>query len=515
MIALNLYSATALGLVSWLVYRFTRKSDPYLPLPPGPKKLPIIGNLLDVPAKHSWKTYMEWSRKYNSDILHLNVAGQSLVILCSQQATEALFTKRSALYSDRQGIVFPPSLPMINLMGWGFNIAMMKYGDTWRTHRRLFNQGFTAQASLKYRPKQLRATRKLLGYILSNPERFMDHFEQWASDIIMSIAYGIDILPSDDPYVKLAHEAVRTLSNAGVPGKYLVDSLPILKYVPAWFPGAKFKRDAEEWRKLSGAMADVPLAETKRQMELGTAPPSFAADRLSALKNGDRYYTESTVRGTAATMYVGGADTSVSALGTLLHGLLYNPEAQRKAQAEVDSVTGGKRLPTFEDEESMPYISAMAKEILRWQNIGPIAVPRFTSTEDEYGGYRIPAGSVVIGNAWAVLHDEVTYPDPYDFKPERFLLDGKLNPAIQSPDVAFGFGRRLCPGRYMAAASLWITVASIVATFDVKKALDENGLEVEPSYEYDSGFINAPLPFQCRIEPRSAEARALIESESS
>ncbi|KAJ6452467.1 cytochrome P450 [Mycena sanguinolenta] len=496
-------------LVTVLSLVFSRRSTvSSLPLPPGPRKLPLLGNLFDIPAKHSWKTYMTWSRKYNSDILHLNVAGQSIVILCSQKATDALFTKRSFMYSDR-----PPLTMLIDLMGWGFNIAMMRYGDEWRTHRRLFNQGFTAQASLKYRPKQLGATRDLLKRFLTHPDRFMDHFEHWASDIIMAIAYGIEVLPSNDPYVKLAHEAVYTLSAAGVPGKYLVDSLPILKYVPAWFPGAQFKRDAQEWKKLAGSMADVPFEETKKQMDFDKAPLSFVADRLSALKDApDLYYTESDVRGTAATMYVGGSDTAVSSLATFVLGMLSNPNAQRVAQAEIDSVTGGKRLPDFDDEALMPYVSAIVKESLRWENVGPIAVPRFTTAEDEYGGYRIPAGSIVIGNAWGVLHDEVTYPDPHSFKPERFLLNGELDPSAHNPDVAFGFGRRLCPGRYMATASLWIAVASILATFDIKKAVDANGLEVEPSYEFDSGFINAPLPFECRIVPRSAEALTLIAS---
>ncbi|KAJ7839988.1 cytochrome P450 [Mycena olivaceomarginata] len=455
MLQFSALNAAFLGLSLYLT--------PDLPLPPGPSKLPLVGNLFDIPSQHPWKTYMAWSRKYNSDILHLNVAGQSVAILCSKKATDTLFTKRSSLYSDR------PSFTMISdLMGWDFNI-----GDTWRAHRRLFNQGFTAHASLKYRAKQYKATTKLLCCILSEPDRFMDHFRQWAADIVMSIAYGIEILPSNDPYVKLAHEAVHTLSEAGVPGKYLVDSLPILKHVPAWFPGAKFKRDAIEWRKLACAMTDVPFAENEET----DAPLSFTARQPS------------TVKATAATMYVGGADTSVSALGTFILGLLSNPEVQQKAQAEVDSVTGGKRLPTFDDEAAMPYISAIVQETLRWQNIGPIA--------DEYGGYRIPAGAIA------------TYPDPYMFKPERFLLDGKLNPSAPRPDAAFGFGRRLCPGRHMATASLWIAVASIFATFDIRKAVDEKGLPIEPSYEYDSGFINAPLPFECRIVPRSS-AQALI-----
>ncbi|KAJ7108017.1 cytochrome P450 [Mycena crocata] len=494
--------------ISMYAIHWLSKPRSSLPLPPGPRKLPLIGNVFDIPAAHPWETYMAWSKEYDTDILHLNLAGTSLVVLSSVEATQALLEKRSAMYSDRA------RLPMITeLMGWDFNVGIMYIRR--RAHRRLFNQGFTPKASLKYRPKQLTATHSLLQRLIQTPDDFMGHFRQWASEIIMSVAYGIDVLPTDDPYVALAFEAVHTLSNAGVPGKYLVDSLPLLKYVPAWLPGAGFKRKAKGWSKLAKAMQDVPFAETKRQIDLGTAPPSFTADSLHALKDSadtTNYYTESTVKATAGTMYVGGADTSVSALGTFVLGMIANPDAQRKAQAEVDAVTGGRSLPTHTDEAVMPYVAALVQEILRWKNVGPIAIPHFLAVEDEYKGYRIPANSLVIGNTWAILHDEAVYPDPYAFKPERFLLDGKLNPDGPFPETAFGFGRRLCPGRHMALSSLWIVVASMLATFEITKARDEHGREIEPSYEFDSGFINSPLPFKCCIRPRSQAAVDLIQA---
>ncbi|KAJ7152095.1 cytochrome P450 [Mycena filopes] len=479
-----------------------------LPLPPGPPRLPLLGNVFDIPAVHPWETYMRWSKEYDTDILHLDLAGASLIVLCSLEATDALLEKRSAIYSDR------PRLPMVmELMGWEFNVGMMKYGEEWRIHRRLFNQGFTGKAAAKYQPKQLSATHQLLRCFLQEPEEFMAHFRQWASDIIMMAAYGIEVLPANDPYVKLAHEAGTSISNAGVPGKYLVDSLPILKYVPSWLPGAGFKRDAEVWKILARRFVDVPLAETKRQMAVGIAPPAFASDSLSALNDGDEnYYTEDAVRATAATVYLGGADTTVSAVNSFVLGMLANPDAQRRAQAEIDSVTRGERLPDFGDEALMPYVGAVVKETLRWKNVGPMAIPHYLNVVDEFRGYRIPANSIVIGNVWAILHNEAVYPDPYAFKPERFLLDGKPNPAVPDPECAFGFGRRLCPGREMARDSLWVAVVSIMASFDITKALDEHGQEIEPTYQFDSGFINAPLPFKCCIRPRSMEAESLVRA---
>ncbi|KAF8169161.1 cytochrome P450 [Mycena galopus ATCC 62051] len=497
-----LFAATLWGITS------RRRSK--LPLPPGPKKLPLFGNLFDVPPTHQWETYARWAQECDSDIIYLSLAGRPVIVLSSLEATDALLEKRSSMYSDRE------RLPMVGeLMGWDFDIATMRYGDEWRIHRRLFNQALNFNAARKYRPHEVTATHGLLGRLLTEPEAFLAHFRQMAGELIMSAAYGIDVLPNNDPWITLAHKAVHTLSIAWVPGLYLVDSFPILKHIPTWFPGAGFKRQAREWRKLSQGMRDLPLLETKRQMEAGIARSSFTADRLSALKDSeDAFYEERHVQATAGTMFLAGADTTVSSLGTFVLAMLAYPEVQKKAQAEVDSITGGQALPSFEDEDSMPYVSAVVKEVLRWRNVTPFAVPRLLATEDEYRGYRLPAGSVVIGNAWAILHDETIYPDPHAFKPERWLLNGRLNPAVKDPESAFGFGRRLCPGRHMATSSIWIAVASLLAAFDITKAVDGKENVIESSYEYVSGLISTPLPFKCSIKPRSPEAIGIVQAAS-
>jgi len=112
-----------------------------------------------------------------------------------------------------------------------------------------------------------------------------------------------------------------------------------------------------------------------------------------------------------------------------------------------------------------------------------------------------------------MLHKEDIYPDPFTFNPDRFIKDGKLNPAMKDPvHAAFGFGRRICPGRFMAMSAMWIALASIIATFDITKAIDENGEVIEPSYEYVSALVRLPLPFKCSIKPRSPEAEVAIRA---
>ncbi|KAJ7230253.1 cytochrome P450 [Mycena pura] len=469
------WNFVALAVLVYCALRWKRNRT-RLPLPPGPKKLPLVGNLFDMPPDRQWESYHRWSQEFDSDIIHLDVAGTSIVVLSSMEAARELFERRSSLYSDR------------------------------RAHRKMIHEAFNVGAAKQFRPQERAAAHALL----------RRQFRLLAGGLIMDITYGIQVSTSDDPYIKMATEAMHGLAVATIPGAFLVDTIPLLKSVPSWVPGAGFKRQAQRWRKVTLDMLEMPFREVKRNTLAGTAPPSFASlslRRLDESKGVDKQAQEVIIKGTAGSMYAAGADTTVSALGTFVLAMLANPEAQAKAQAELDAVIGPGNLPDFADEASLPYVSAIVKEVLRWKNVTPIGIPHYVAVEDEYAGYRIPAGSIVVGNTWSILHDQDMYPDPHSFKPERFLRDGTLNPAVRDPQTAaFGFGRRICPGMHMALGSMWITIASILATLHIGKAADEHGKVLEPSYEYFSGLVSAPLPFKCSITPRSAQAAEAIEA---
>jgi hypothetical protein len=83
---------------------------------------------------------------------------------------------------------------------------------------------------------------------------------------ILSTAYGVDVQPENDPFIGIAERSVQIFTETGQASAYLVDSLPWLKYVPKWFPGARFKRDAEEYCKVSRDNRDVPFLHVKRAL---------------------------------------------------------------------------------------------------------------------------------------------------------------------------------------------------------------------------------------------------------
>lgn len=100
----------------------------------------------------------------------------------------------------------------------------------------------------------------------------------------------------------------------------------------------------------------------------------------------------------------------------------------------------------------------------------------------------------MLGNAWALLHDDALFPDPFYFKPERFGPDA--DPAVtEAIDYAFGFGRRVCPGRWMAQSFTWITIASVLAAFKLEKPRDANDNLIEPTAAYSPGILEYVHPF--------------------
>ncbi|KAF5354009.1 hypothetical protein D9756_007056 [Leucocoprinus leucothites] len=505
-----LYSC-GLALSWWLYGRLReRRDNPNgLPLPPGPKGYPIIDNLLDFPTYKPWLVYDKWSKTYG-DIVYFKVLGQPFIILGSVQRTYDLFERRSSNYSDRN------RMPMLReLMNWTWNMAFMPYGTWWRRHRRTFHDHFHPNIVHKYYSLQVQTTRAFLRRLSMSPNDFMLHVRHAFTSTIMQIAYGIEIADDDDEYTITAEKALNSLAEVGNPGSFLVDLFPVMKYIPAWFPGAGWKKKANYWRHLSGVFINKAWNVAKKQFKEGAAEPCMATTMIEGMSDEsspDRATEELLARNVCAVTFAGGADTTVSTIQSYFMAMSLYPEVQKKAQEELDRVLGN-RLPEFDDRPNLPYISAMVKESMRWQVVTPLAAPHMASNADEYEGYYIPKGTILIGNAWSILHDPEVYKDPLTYNPERFLKDGKIDPKARDPTVAsFGFGRRICPGRYFAENSMFILISHLLAVYDIRPGLDKDGKEIPIKPEMTNGILSYPEPFSCRITPRSKRAEELIRN---
>ncbi|OSD02813.1 cytochrome P450 [Trametes coccinea BRFM310] len=504
---LVILSCAAVGLLIWA--RTRRHNRP--PHPPGPPGLPIVGNLLDIPSPNAfpWDTYMEYGKAYDSDIIRLNALGMNIVVANSIQVATELLDRRSAIYSDR-----PRMVMLGELSGFGTGLAFVPYNHFWKECRKLARQEFHANPVKKYRPTEAKSAHRFLLDLQRRPESLMDNLRHLAGATIMSIGYDIEVQPEDDPYVQTAEEAVASIAETTNAGSYLVDVIPILKYVPEWFPGAGFKKQARIWHAAVDKLFNDPYTVCQERIAIGQLGECAAKGMIEAFGKhpDDPEYTNTVIKSTLGSLYVGGADTTVSALGTFFLAMTLNHEIVEKAQRQLDQVVGTHRLPDFRDQASLPYIEAIVRETLRWRPVVPLDVPHRLTEDDIYNGYYLPKGSLIVANAWAILHDEKMYPDPERYNPDRFLLpDGTLNPAVRDPStVAFGFGRRICPGRYMAVDSMWVTIACVLSLFDIRKAVDEDGKEITPDGEYIRGFLCHPKSFPCSIKPRSKEHEQLL-----
>jgi len=319
--------------------------------------------------------------------------------------------------------------------------------------------------------------------------------------------YAHEVTPKDDYFVHLAETATGQLAESVFPGASLFFAFPsVFRHLPTWFPGAGFKRFALEGRKVAFEMRDIPLATVQKQMKDGLVPNCVAAAVLETCQSKEEF---DVIAGAAATGYAAGAETTVSSLGMFFQAMLMYPDVQRRAKQEIDAVVGSERLITYDDRSSLPYVEALHREVMRWRPVLPLSVSHASTSDDMYKGYYIPKGTTVVSNVWAIAHDPKKYLEPNTFNPSRFLdQNGELND--DNVDYVFGFGRRICPGRHMASATIWLVIATVLQNFDIQNKRDSDGHEIPIKEGYGNGFILHPLPFECSITPRSIEARNII-----
>ena len=221
-------------------------------------------------------------------------------------------------------------------------------------------------------------------------------------------------------------------------------------------------------------------------------------------------------------MIEAGSETTSSSLNSCIKYLAANPAVQERADKEITAVVGDIRSPTFEDEQDLPYIRAMVKEILRLRPTTNIGTPHYTTADVVYKDVHIPKGTVVTVNQYAIQHDS-RYEDPYSFRPERYLghpLKAGAYTASSDPyardHYAFGAGRRVCPGMHLAENSLYITLAKILWAFDIRAPVDANGKE-EPvdvsDSAYEDGVNTLPKPYKIRFLVRNTQREKVLREE--
>ncbi|KAI9454933.1 cytochrome P450 [Russula earlei] len=461
--------------------------------------------------------------------MSLQVLGQVIVVLSSPSAIKDLLERRGESYSDR------PLFPLHEVLGLDWLLPALRKGEVWSEGRKVLDRSLRPAAPISYRRMMEEKTRSFLGQLFVTPTDFRDHVELLQGKLIMALTYGYDLKAYDDELIVAPVELNKVLAQSVLPGAVLMNHIPFIKHIHSWIPFLSQEAVARRCRELGDRMRNGPIDFVWKSMREGTAAQSLASEHLQDvehLSGPERQRQEKVVKEALGSLFNAGSDTSVSTMVSLFRALSQYPSVQRRAQKELDSVIGRDRLPTFDDRPRLPYIDAICKELLRWHPAVPLGFPHASTQDGIFNGHFIPKGATILANAWAVLHDPELYPDPETFNPERFL-DAATTPtptptnrggggpgaSAQPPrffrtndpsliSLAFGAGKRICPGRHFVDATLFILAASVMAVFDLEA--DAGRGDGDGSGAMESGLLLSPGRFGCIITARDALAKELI-----
>ncbi|KAI0060431.1 cytochrome P450 [Artomyces pyxidatus] len=486
--------------------------DGQLPYPPGPRGSILVGNAYQMPGTEPWKTYSDWGGKYGA-LTFVTIFNSPMVVINSAAAITDLLEKRSTIYGTR------PQMYMLNeLMGCKYSVFnVASEHPRFRAYRKMLQKELNSKAVASYKDMMQTEVHLLLRKLQSRPEKFMTLIQLNAAAIAMKFIYGYTVDYDHDSFMKTIEDVA--VANRDASGLWLCDYYPILRLMPSWLPGGSFKRKGHSFKTELDKLNDIPHDWVKEQMANNRSTSCFSSRQLSA-RSLDKE-EEDIVKFVSTGLYAGAQDTVATVITTFVLIMSLYPDVQRRAQAEVDAVVGRDRLPNVGDfvKGEMKYIEALIKETLRWAPPVPLAVSHLATADDAYGGYHIPKGTVMVPNIWGLMHDPAEFPDPFTFNPERHLLStatSATNTQKKLPldpyDFVFGFGRRACPGATFGRTLLFLTMTSILSTFDISKARDEDGNEIEPRIEFDSGVVSHLLPFDCQIKPRQDAIHLIDES---
>ncbi|CAI6093863.1 unnamed protein product [Clonostachys chloroleuca] len=487
-------------------FTLTRRRKSLLSLPPGPPGEPILGHLRIIPTDNPEYAYMEWSKEYGSDILSFNVLGQTVVVLNSVRVASDLLDKRGANYCDR------PRFVLFEVMGWVKTLTFLRWGPAFRMHRRILQQGFQKRNIVQYQPLQEREAAIMLSGFLEKPSEWENVMRRFATAIVLGIGFGIKIGRDSDRFIQIATDASYALGHGGAPGGTPVDFFPILRNLPMLFHDRSLKF-ARDWRFAIRNLHDKPYeAVIESHERTPSLIQGLLEQRQGQLEDGEApELSVDDIKGAAAAVYAAGQDTTWSTLIVFILNMVLHPEIQDKAQHMLDEVVGRERLPTFNDREKLPYLDYIVQETLRWCPVSPVGVPHRSLEDDVYEGYFIPAGSLVYANARAMTHDSRVYSNVDEFDPDRFLPTAEGGKGEPLPAGQFGFGRRVCVGKHLAEANVWIVIACMLSTMQIERARDDAGRELEPQVELTNGLTSHPKKFPCRIMPRDDRSKSAID----
>ncbi|EIM80935.1 cytochrome P450, partial [Stereum hirsutum FP-91666 SS1] len=430
--------------------------------------------------ERKWMAYSRWSKE-SGPLVTLSTAPHPMMVVSGRTVIRDLLI-------GKKSFCCRPRIPMAELMGRQNNVGFTYYGKRLIAMRTLLHSALslTEVTSTWMELINYQADDLCRDFIVS-PERFYGHVEANIQKLIGRFTYGHEPSPE---YLQMAAQVSRHTGKAVEAGRWAVNSIPartfhhIVMWVPAWMPGAGFKRYAIDARKLFTRLLNESVALVKQRIDQNEADTSFVKQSLTNISLYPSCIDESLVISSAGSLFSGMTLLSGTILSFIV--LMANHEDfQDRAYAEILSVVGTDRFPNCRDRPSLIFVDALIREVYRFNPIVPV-IHRSNYEEEEYEEHFIPKKTWILVNLWSILHDPNVYPSPETFCPERFLNSDKdINPDPRS--FVYGFGRRRCPAVDFADTTLFITITRLLMVFKISPEIVD-GIAYPPLLEIMEGF---------------------------
>ncbi|KIJ05868.1 hypothetical protein PAXINDRAFT_121975 [Paxillus involutus ATCC 200175] len=458
-----------------------------IPLPLGPPARWFWENAF--PASNIARTLADWVVDHGP-IMSLRQGSRVIMIVGRVDAATEIMEKEGMALVDR-----PRLIASGELVSGGMRLLLIGSGERFCCLRKAIHPYLQPKAAETYQEMQRDAARDVILDILNDPKHHIKHAQRYADSVILRLTYGKSTLTSDDnPEVVRIHEVVRNILAAMRRGAYLVDRIPLLKYIPG------YGRVLKKYHKFELALFRDQLGRVMDDISKNEASPSFGRTLLEnthehQLSNDEMAYL-------AGSLFGAGSDTAcstASGIMILILAVACHPEAQARVQEEMDTVVGKDRAPTFEDWNQLPQLHAFISEAL-WRPIVPLGFAHHATKDVIWRGQCIPAGATVFGCHWAISRDPIAFPDPETFDPQRWL-DPTAQLRTDMRFFTYSFGRRACPGIHVANRSLYINFALLMWSFRIMERPDAP-IDVNV---FTDAVNSRPAPLEAEFVPRMEE----------
>ncbi|KAM7340063.1 hypothetical protein ACRRTK_000678 [Alexandromys fortis] len=456
-------------------------------LPPGPRPLPLLGNLLQMDRGGLLNSFMRLREKYG-DVFTVHLGPRPVVMLCGTEAIREALVDQAEAFSGRGTVAVVEPV----VQGYGVIFAN---GERWKALRRFslatmrdFGMGKRSveeriQEEARYLVEELR---KYQGAPLD--PTFL--FQCITANIICSIVFGERFDYKDRQFLRLLDLFYQIFSLISSFSSQVFELFSgFLKY----FPGAH----KQIFKNVQEILNYIGHNVEKHRTTLDPSNPRDFIDTylIRMEKEKSNQHTEfhhQNLMISVLSLFFAGTETSSTTLryGFLL--MLKYPHVAEKVQKEIDQVIGSHRPPTLDDRNKMPYTDAVIHEIQRFADILPIGVPHKVTKDTSFRGYLLPKNTEVYPILNAALHDPRYFEKPDAFNPDHFLdASGALkkNEAF----MPFSIGKRICLGEGIARNELFLFFTTILQNFSVSSPVAPKDTDINPK---ECGFGKVPPTYQ-------------------